>query len=285
MCSSSTVNQQYCAQPGWTPLLLAGHVTKEGSIAGPRVLEHMVDVVLYLEGERISSLRLLRCEKNRFGSTQEVGVFEMHSSGLIEVQEPSSVLLKERLENVSGSAITCTLEGTRPLILEVQALVTPSTFTSPRRLANGITFNRLLLVTAVLSKNSRLSLGAQDIVLNIAGLLAAATMASTYFLSPQTHQIYVSLFVILLGVSTLSYHGVWTVTVGELAGTANTGTALGAVNMFMRIGMIMFPPIFGLLVDNFGSYPLAWSTTALVGLLATIAMATIGVTFKRTASE
>jgi DNA repair protein RadA/Sms len=151
------------------PIFLAGHVTKDGSVAGPRVLEHMVDVVLYLEGERISSLRLLRCEKNRFGSTQEVGVFEMHSSGLIEVQEPSSILLKERLENVSGSAITCTLEGTRPLALEVQALVTPSTFPSPRRLANGITFNRLLLVTAVLSKNSRLPLGTQDIVLNIAG--------------------------------------------------------------------------------------------------------------------
>jgi len=115
------------------------------------------------------------------------------------------------------------------------------------------------------------------VVLNMAGFIAAATMASTYFLSPDTHQVYLTAFVIVLGISTLSYHGVWTVTVGELAGTANTGTALGAVNMFMRIGMIIFPPIYGLLVDKFGSYPFAWSMVALVSLVATLGMMVFGI--------
>lgn len=115
------------------------------------------------------------------------------------------------------------------------------------------------------------------VVLNLAGLIAVATMASTYFLSPNTPQVYLIIFVVVLGISTLSYHGVWTVTVGELAGTANTGTALGAVNMFMRIGMIIFPPIYGLLVDNFGSYPFAWSMVALVSLVATFGMMVFGI--------
>ena len=151
------------------PLLLAGHVTKDGVLAGPRALEHMVDVVLYLEGDPLSSLRLLRGEKNRFGSTSEVGVLEMRGQGFVEVPDPSRLLLQGRLEDAVGSAIVCTLEGSRPLLLEVQALVTPTVFPSPRRMANGVSLNRLLMVAAVLTKRVGLSLGAQDIAFNVVG--------------------------------------------------------------------------------------------------------------------
>ncbi len=152
-----------------TPLFLVGHVTKEGTIAGPRVLEHMVDTVLYLEGDRFHSYRLLRSVKNRFGSTNEVGVFEMRSQGLEEVTNPSEVFLAERLPNAAGSAIAVPLEGARPLLVEVQALASTTTFAQPRRTANGVDFNRLLLIAAVLSKRVGLRLSDQDIFVNVVG--------------------------------------------------------------------------------------------------------------------
>jgi len=151
------------------PLFLVGHVTKEGSIAGPRVLEHMVDTVLYLEGERFHSFRLLRSVKNRFGSTNEVGVFEMAEAGLVEVTNPSEAFLAERIPNAPGSAIAVTMEGTRPILVEVQALSSATTFAQPRRTANGVDFNRLLLITAVLTRRARVRLGDQDIFVNVVG--------------------------------------------------------------------------------------------------------------------
>jgi DNA repair protein RadA/Sms len=151
------------------PLFLVGHVTKEGAIAGPRVLEHMVDTVLYLEGERFHSFRLLRSVKNRFGSTNEVGVFEMAESGLVEVASPSEAFLAERMPNSPGSAIAVTMEGTRPILVEVQALSSATTFAQPRRTANGVDFNRLLLITAVLTKRARVRLADQDVFVNIVG--------------------------------------------------------------------------------------------------------------------
>jgi DNA repair protein RadA/Sms len=151
------------------PLFLVGHVTKEGAIAGPRVLEHMVDVVLYLEGERFHTYRLLRAVKNRFGATDEVGVFEMGAAGLAEVSNPSEVFLAERLPNAAGSAIAVTMEGTRPLLVEVQALASTTSFSMPRRTTNGIDFNRLLLLVAVLSKRVGFSLSDQDIFVNVVG--------------------------------------------------------------------------------------------------------------------
>jgi len=151
------------------PVFLVGHVTKSGDIAGPRALEHMVDVVLYLEGERYHSHRLLRGVKNRFGSTNEVGVFEMRPDGLVEVANPSAAFLAERLPGVPGSAVTVTVEGTRPLLVEVQALVSPSGGQLPRRTANGIDPARLLLLVAVLSKRLGLRLGDQDVFVNVVG--------------------------------------------------------------------------------------------------------------------
>jgi DNA repair protein RadA/Sms len=151
------------------PLFLVGHVTKEGAIAGPRVLEHMVDTVLYLEGERFHSFRLLRSVKNRFGSTNEVGVFEMAESGLVEVANPSEAFLAERMPNSPGSAIAVTMEGTRPILVEVQALASATTFAQPRRTANGVDFNRLLLITAVLTKRARVRLADQDVFVNVIG--------------------------------------------------------------------------------------------------------------------
>ena len=151
------------------PVFIAGHVTKDGTIAGPRVLEHIVDVVLYLEGEPFSAYRLLRCVKNRFGSTNEVGVFEMKEQGLIEVDNPSQAFLSQRWDEAIGSVVVPTLEGSRPLLVEVQALTTPTSFGLPRRTANGVDFNRLLLVTAVLTKRVGLRLGNQDIIVNVTG--------------------------------------------------------------------------------------------------------------------
>jgi len=151
------------------PLFLVGHVTKEGAIAGPRVLEHMVDAVLYLEGERFHAYRVLRSAKNRFGSTNEVGIFQMEEKGMVEVPNPSALFLAERLPNASGSAIAVTMEGSRPILLEVQALVSHSTFPQPRRTSNGIDFNRLLLLTAVLSKRAGLKLSDQDVFVNVIG--------------------------------------------------------------------------------------------------------------------
>ena len=147
--------------------IIIGHVTKEGNIAGPRVLEHMVDTVLYLEGERYFSYRILRGVKNRFGSTNEIGMFEMQSEGMVEISNPSSVLISERDDNPSGSVIVASMEGTRPLLIELQALTTPTVFGFPRRTANGIDYNRLTLLMAVLEKRASLNLSNQDVYLNV----------------------------------------------------------------------------------------------------------------------
>ncbi len=160
------------------PVFLVGHVTKAGNLAGPRVLEHMVDTVLYLEGERYHAYRLLRGVKNRFGSTNEVGVFQMTQRGMVEVSNPSEAFLAERMTAVPGSAVAVILEGTRPLLVEVQALTTPTSFSTPRRTANGIDFNRLLLLTAVLSKRVGLPLGNQDVFVNVVGGLKIAEPAA-----------------------------------------------------------------------------------------------------------
>ena len=161
-----------------TPIFLVGHVTKDGAIAGPRVLEHMVDVVLYLEGERFHTYRLLRGVKNRFGATDEVGVFEMGSQGMSEVTNPSEVFLAERMPNAAGSAIAVTVEGTRPLLVEMQALSSTTSFSMPRRTANGIDFNRLLLLVAVLSKRVGLRLSDQDVFVNVVGGLTVEEPAA-----------------------------------------------------------------------------------------------------------
>jgi DNA repair protein RadA/Sms len=151
------------------PTFITGHVTKDGAIAGPRALEHIVDMVLYLEGESFSAYRLLRCVKNRFGSTNEIGVFEMKEQGLIEVDNPSQVFLSQRQGETIGSAVVPTLEGSRPLLAEIQALTNPTSFGLPRRTANGVDFGRLLLITAVLSRRVGLKLGSQDIIANVTG--------------------------------------------------------------------------------------------------------------------
>jgi DNA repair protein RadA/Sms len=150
-------------------VFIIGHVTKEGAIAGPKVLEHIVDTVLYLEGDRYQSYRLLRCVKNRFGATSEVGVFEMHERGMVEVSNPSEAFLAERMVNTPGSAIAVTMEGTRPLLVEIQGLASATSFGNPRRTANGMDFNRLLLVTAVLTRRAGLRLGDQDLFVNVVG--------------------------------------------------------------------------------------------------------------------
>ena len=157
-----------CKQKGITTIII-GHVTKDGNIAGPRVLEHMVDTVLYLEGERYFTYRILRGVKNRFGSTNEIGMFEMQNEGLVEIKNPSSILISEREGNPAGSVIVVSLEGTRPLLLELQALSIPTVFGMPRRNANGIDYNRLTLLIAVLEKRAGLNMSSQDIYLNIVG--------------------------------------------------------------------------------------------------------------------
>ena len=149
--------------------IIIGHVTKDGNIAGPRVLEHMVDTVLYIEGERYFSYRMVRGVKNRFGSTNEVGMFEMQEKGMVEITNPSSILISEREENPSGSIVVATIEGTRPLLVELQALVTQSVFGLPRRTANGIDYNRLTLLVAVMEKKANFMLGNQDVYLNVVG--------------------------------------------------------------------------------------------------------------------
>ena len=151
------------------PIILSGHVTKGGDIAGPRVLEHMVDVVLYMEGDPVSSWRLLRTNKNRFGSTNEVGVFEMTGGGLIDVEDPSEAFVSGRRGGAIGSVIVSTLEGSRPLLVEIQALTNPSALPTPRRVATGLDFNRLLLVCAVLTRRVGMPLSNQDIIVNVTG--------------------------------------------------------------------------------------------------------------------
>jgi DNA repair protein RadA/Sms len=148
---------------------LVGHVTKEGALAGPRVLEHLVDTVLYFEGERHHAYRVLRAVKNRFGSTNEIGVFQMADRGLAEVANPSGLFLAERPRDVPGSVIVSSLEGTRPLLLELQALVTPASFGTPRRTVLGVDYNRACLLLAVLDKRAGVPLGSQDVFVNVAG--------------------------------------------------------------------------------------------------------------------
>jgi len=150
-------------------ILIVGHVTKEGFIAGPKVLEHMVDTVIQFEGESHHSFRILRAQKNRFGSTNEIGIFEMHEDGLTEVKNPSKVFLSEREKEISGSAITASIEGTRPILLEVQALVTPSNFGNPQRVATGFDYRRLSILLAVLEKRGGYRLSANNVFLNMAG--------------------------------------------------------------------------------------------------------------------
>jgi DNA repair protein RadA/Sms len=177
------------AKSSGTAVFIIGHVTKEGNIAGPRVLEHIVDTVLYLEGDRFQAYRLLRSVKNRFGATSEVGVFEMLERGLAEVGNPSEAFLAERMVNAPGSAVAVTMEGTRPLLVEVQGLTHPTSFGNPRRTPNGVDFNRLLLTVAVLSRRVGVSLGEQDVFVNVVGgikvgepavdLAVAASIASS----------------------------------------------------------------------------------------------------------
>jgi DNA repair protein RadA/Sms len=150
-------------------MLIAGHVTKDGTLAGPRVLEHIVDVVLYIEGERMGPYRLLRGVKNRFGSTNEVGVFQLGSHGMEEVSDPSRTLISERSEDAIGSAIVPVLEGSRPLMVEIQALTFTSILAAPRRVANGVDHGRLLILAAVLSQRAGLHLSNQDVIVNVVG--------------------------------------------------------------------------------------------------------------------
>ncbi|MTB35259.1 DNA repair protein RadA [Streptococcus uberis] len=177
---------------------IVGHVTKEGTIAGPRMLEHMVDTVLYFEGERHHTFRILRAVKNRFGSTNEIGIFEMQSGGLVEVLNPSQVFLEERLDGATGSAIVVTMEGSRPILAEVQSLVTPTVFGNARRTTTGLDFNRISLIMAVLEKRCGLLLQNQDAYLKSAGgvkldepaidLAVAVAIASSYKEMPTNPQ-------------------------------------------------------------------------------------------------
>ncbi|MGT2923755.1 DNA repair protein RadA [Streptococcus caviae] len=177
---------------------IVGHVTKEGTLAGPRMLEHMVDTVLYFEGERQHTFRILRAVKNRFGSTNEIGIFEMRASGLAEVLKPSQVFLEERLDGATGSAIVVTMEGTRPILAEVQALVTPTVFGNAKRTTTGLDFNRVSLIMAVLEKRCGLLLQNQDAYLKSAGgvrldepaidLAVAVAIASSYKEKPTNPQ-------------------------------------------------------------------------------------------------
>jgi len=169
---------QELAKESGVVVFLVGHVTKDGAIAGPRVLEHIVDTVLYLEGDQFHRYRLLRSVKNRFGATSEVGVFEMVEKGMVEVSNPSEAFLAERQVNTPGSAIAVTLEGTRPLLVEIQALASSTTFPNPRRTANGIDYNRLLLLTAVLGRRVRIPIQDKDVFVNVVGGLQIKEPAS-----------------------------------------------------------------------------------------------------------
>ena len=168
---------QLCKQTGVT-VFVVGHVNKEGSIAGPKVLEHMVDCVLYFEGERTNSYRLLRAEKNRFGSTNEIGVFEMDETGLVEVPNPSEMLLSGRPKGTPGTCVACVMEGTRPILAEVQALVAHTTFNVPRRTSVGVDYNRMNLLLAVMEKRAGMNLSAYDAYVNVIGGLTLDEPAS-----------------------------------------------------------------------------------------------------------
>lgn len=169
---------QRVAKDSGIAIFLVGHVTKSGAIAGPKVLEHIVDTVLYLEGDPYHAYRLLRSVKNRFGPTSEIGVFEMRDSGLVEVVNPSEVFLSERAENEPGSAVAVTMEGTRPLLVEIQGLTSSTSFGNPRRTANGVDFNRLLLTVAVLTRRVGARLSDQDVFINVVGGLRVGEPAA-----------------------------------------------------------------------------------------------------------
>ena len=181
---------QHVAKASGVPIFIVGHVTKAGAIAGPRVLEHIVDVVLYLEGDRFHAFRLLRSTKNRFGATNEVGVFAMEQGGMVEVLNPSEAFLADRAQNFAGSAIAVTMEGSRPLLVEIQGLTSTTSFALPRRTGNGVDMNRLLLMVAVLSKRMGMNLSNQDVFVNVIGglkisepsadLSLAVAIASSY---------------------------------------------------------------------------------------------------------
>jgi DNA repair protein RadA/Sms len=165
----STAQLMALAKPLNVPIFIIGHVTKDGAIAGPRVLEHMVDTVLYFEGERQHVYRVLRAVKNRFGPTNEIGVFEMRQTGLAEVGNPSELFLAERPLHASGSVVVASMEGTRPLLVELQALGSPGGFGAPRRVANGVDYQRLALLLAVLEKRLNLPVQAHDVYVNVVG--------------------------------------------------------------------------------------------------------------------
>jgi len=165
-CAHTLIN--FAKETG-SSVFLVGHVTKDGSIAGPKVLEHMVDTVLYFEGEKNHIYRILRTVKNRFGSANEIGIFQMQESGLGQVENASLLFLSERAQNISGSVVVCSLEGTRPLLLELQALVSPSSYGMPQRVCSGIDYKRLALLLAILEKRADMSLGAFDVFVNVAG--------------------------------------------------------------------------------------------------------------------
>lgn len=166
------------AKTSGAAIFIIGHVTKEGAIAGPRAVEHMVDTVLYFEGERQGTFRILRAVKNRFGSTNEIGVFDMRDNGMHEVENPSGLLLGERTKEASGSCVYPAIEGTRPVLLEIQALVSPTSFQMPRRMAAGLDYNRMALMVAVLEKRMGLKLYTQDVYLNVAGGIRLAQPAA-----------------------------------------------------------------------------------------------------------
>ncbi len=184
-------------------VFMIGHVTKEGAIAGPRVLEHIVDTVLYLEGDRFQAYRLLRSVKNRFGATSEVGVFEMRERGLQEVSNPSEAFLAERMINAPGSSIAVTMEGTRPILVEIQGLTTATQFGNARRTPNGVDFNRLLLIAAVLTRRAGLKLGEQDVFVNVVGGLQvdepAADLAIAVAIASSLRDVSVRADAVLIG--------------------------------------------------------------------------------------
>jgi DNA repair protein RadA/Sms len=209
-------------------VFVIGHVTKEGIIAGPRVLEHIVDTVVYLEGDRFQTFRLLRSVKNRFGPTSEVGVFEMRERGMIEVTNPSEAFLAERMINAPGSAITVTMEGTRPLLVELQGLTSVSNLGNPRRTPNGVDFNRLLLIVAVLTRRLGLHLGEQDVFVNVVGGLSidepAADLAIATAIASSVRDAPVKADAILLGEVGLSGELRW---VGQMDARLREAAKLG----------------------------------------------------------
>jgi DNA repair protein RadA/Sms len=209
-------------------VFVIGHVTKEGIIAGPRVLEHIVDTVLYLEGDRYQSFRLLRSVKNRFGATSEVGVFEMRERGMVEVPNPSELFLAERMINAPGSAIAVTMEGTRPLLVEIQGLTSYSNLGNPRRTPNGVDLNRLLLITAVLTRRLGLRLADQDVFVNVVGGLRisepAADLALAAAITSSMRDVPVRADAVLIGEVGLSGELRW---VGQMNARLREAAKLG----------------------------------------------------------